>query len=65
MNEAKLNKKMITTVCCGQKRVWKSRQKAKDFFLDCIFNSEGSERDRYTAIYQSLEEGKMYCSDEE
>lgn len=41
-----------------------SKKKAIEFFEDCMFNSEGSERDRYISILQQLKEGKTVCYDE-
>ena len=54
----------VTTVCYGQERVWDSRTEAKDYFLDGIFASEGSERERYAFIYAKLILGYDYCTDE-
>ena len=55
----------VTTVCYGQERVWDSRTEAKDYFLDGIFASEGSERERYAFIYTKLILGYDYCTDEQ
>lgn len=44
-------------------RTWKSRKAAKEFFLMCMENSEGSERDRYSRIYFDLCAGLFECSD--
>ena len=54
----------VTTVCYGQERVWDSRTEAKDYFLEGIFASEGSERERYAFIYAKLILGYDYCTDE-
>ena len=54
----------ITTVCCGKKDIWQSRDDAKAFFLKAIAMSEGSEQQRYAAIYTQLCLGKTECSDE-
>ena len=43
---------------------WDSRTEAKDYFLDGIFASEGSERERYAFIYAKLILGYDYCTDE-
>ena len=54
----------VTTVCYGQERLWDSRTEAKDYFLEGIFASEGSERERYAFIYAKLILGYDYCTDE-
>ena len=54
----------VTTVCYGEERVWDSRTEAKDYFLDGIFASEGSERERYAFIYAKMILGYDYCTDE-
>ena len=56
-------KEIITIECYGKKEQWTSREKAKAFYLDCMRNSEGAERDRYTNIYIQLTEGKKNCTD--
>ena len=55
----------IKTVCYGELKEFKSVKEAKDFYLDCMFNSEGSEQSRYVQIYRQLSDGLTYCSDEE
>ena len=54
----------VTTVCYGEERVWDSREEAKNFFLEGLKATEGSERERYAAIYTKLILGKNYCTDE-
>ena len=54
----------VTTVCYGEKKVWDSRKDAADFFLEAIAGSEGSECERYTAIYAKLVQGLGVCSDD-
>ncbi len=58
------DKGKITTICYGQKDTWQSRDEAKAFFLKAIAMSEGSEQQRYAAIYTQLCLGKTECSDE-
>lgn len=58
-------KRKVTTVCNKQKRVWDSREEAKDFFLEAMMNSDGSEHDRYSSIYIQLQNGLDLCTDEE
>ena len=54
----------VTTVCYGEEKVWDSRKEAKDFFLEALKATEGSERERYATIYTKLILGKNYCNDE-
>lgn len=42
--------------CGGSLYQHDSKKDAMDFYEDCIYGSEGSERDRYTTIYFSLKE---------
>lgn len=58
------NNKPVKTKCYGKVDVWESREKAKDFFLEVMMNSEGSEHDRYSAIYIQLMNDLDFCSDE-
>ena len=53
----------VITVCYGNRRVWQKREDAVAFFQDCIQNSEGSERDRYTNVYMALLSGLGVCRD--
>jgi hypothetical protein len=55
----------VTTVCYGEEKVWDSRKEAKDFFLEALKATEGSERERYAAIYAKLIVGKKYCTDDQ
>ena len=54
----------VTTVCYGEKKLWDSRKEAKDFFLKGLNATDGSERERYAAIYTKLVLGKNYCTDD-
>ena len=54
----------VTTVCYGQERVWDSRTEAKNYFLEVLLATEGSERERYAFIYAKLILGYDYCTDE-
>ncbi len=58
------NNKSVKTKCYGKVDVWESREEAKDFFFEAMMNSEGSEHDRYSAIYIQLMNGLDFCSDE-
>lgn len=54
---------MITTVCYGKERTWKTREEAMSFFLEGMMASEGSEQERYCNIYIKLQRGLVYCTD--
>ncbi|MFR7820215.1 DUF4314 domain-containing protein [Candidatus Pseudoruminococcus sp.] len=54
----------VTTVCYGEEKLWDCRKEAKDFFLEALKATEGSERERYATIYTKLILGKNYCTDE-
>lgn len=56
---------MITTVCYGKERTWKTREEAMSFFLEGMMACEGSEQERYSNIYMKLQLGLDYCSDKE
>ena len=53
----------VITVCYDERKMWKSREEAKEFFLDCMRNSEGAERERYVNVYLDLVDGKEICTD--
>ena len=57
-----MEKDMVTIHCYGREEKME-REKAKAFYLDCMMNSDGSERDRYTQIYMDLMNGEKICSD--
>lgn len=54
----------IVHVTCYNKRKEYKRQEALDFFFEGMMCSEGSERDRYTNIYEQLMLGYKECYDE-
>lgn len=57
--------KDIVTIICYGKTEQMEREKAKEFYLNCMANSEGSERNRYTNIYLDLVAGLSVCTDGE
>lgn len=59
------SKDKIIIICYCQAEEWESRKQAKAFYMDCMFNSEGAERDRYVNIFRQLEEGQDLCIDED
>lgn len=54
----------IKVTCYGKTEEWTSREDAQAFYIRCLQNSEGAERDRYLAIYLQLIDGEYVCSDE-
>lgn len=55
----------VTIKCYGKVEKWADREQAKQFFFEAMMNSEGSEHERYSAIYIQLQNGLSYCVDEE
>lgn len=58
------NDDLVEITCYGETEK-RRRKEALDFYYDCMLNSDGSERDRYTNIYLQLKAGLKKCSDEE
>lgn len=59
-----LNDKIVVCVCYRTATMYKSRTEAKRFFKQGIRECEGSERERYMAIYDKLEEGWRVVDDD-
>ena len=55
----------VTTKCYGKIEEWNDKEQAKEHFLEAMMNSDGAERERYSAIYIQLMNGLSYCTDEE
>lgn len=55
---------MVKTICYGQEKEWASREEAMEFFANGIIASEGSEQERYCAIYEQLQDGCDVATDE-
>lgn len=53
----------VRVTCYRQTKTWE-REDAIAFYLDCMMNSEGSERDRYCEIYYQLINGAKEARDE-
>ena len=51
------------TICYNQAIVWQSRELAASFFLECMCESEGCERERYTSVLLDLMAGKEIAYD--
>lgn len=60
-----MKKSGVTTICYGEKRVWKSRAQAMRFFLEGMTACDGAERARYANIYTKLASGCDVCLDDE
>lgn len=58
-------KDKVVIICYNQAEEWESRRQAKSFYMECMFNSEGSEQERYVNIFRQLEEGQDLCIDDE
>ena len=59
-----MNNNPVKTKCYGKVDVWESREESKDYFLEAMMNSDGSEHDRYLSIYIQLINGLDFCTDE-
>ena len=53
-----------TTVCYGKLENWDTMDKALEHFLEGMMNSEGSERERYAAVYSKLKSGLLFATDD-
>ncbi|MCD8098035.1 MAG: DUF4314 domain-containing protein [Lachnospiraceae bacterium] len=63
--EKKPKSQEVTTVCYGEKKIWKTRIEALKFFWQAVQECDGSERDRYINVYTKLKLGFDVCSDGE
>lgn len=54
---------VVKTICYGKERIWDKKEDAIEFFVDCMLNSEGSERERYCNILSSLKGNLKVCKD--
>ena len=55
----------VTTVCNGEKRVWTDREEAQQYFLEMMMSSGGEDHDRFSGIFIQLQNGLLYCTDED
>ena len=60
---AKAKDNDVVTIYCYNQKETITRRDAIDKYLDCMRNSEGSERERYENIYFALLDGEMICYD--
>lgn len=54
---------VVKTICYGKERIWDKKEEAIEFFIDCMLNSEGSEKERYCNIVSSLKANLKVCKD--
>lgn len=54
---------VVKTICYGKERLWDKKEEAIEFFVDCMLNSEGSEKERYCNILSSLKANSKVCKD--
>lgn len=54
---------IVFTACYNNLDVWLSRKDAMDFFEECMYGSEGSERERYVNVYFDLKAGYDLATD--
>ena len=54
---------VVKTICYGKERLWDKKEEAIEFFVDCMLNSEGSEKERYCNILSSLKANLKVCKD--
>lgn len=54
---------VVKTICYGKERLWDKKEEAIEFFIDCMLNSEGSEKERYCNILSSLKANLKVCED--
>lgn len=54
---------VVKTICYGKERLWDKKEEAIEFFIDCMLNSEGSEKERYCNILASLRANLKVCKD--
>ena len=56
---------MVSVLCYGKMREFKSIKEAKDFYLECYLCSEGAEKERYAEILYQILDGKKIVYDDE
>jgi len=55
-------KARVAVICYGDVDFFYSRKGARDFYLDCFYNSDGCERDRYATVLGDLEPDDCYVA---
>ena len=54
----------VTTICYKEKREWKTRKEALDFFLEGVRESDGCEKARYATICYQILDGANVATDD-
>ena len=54
----------VTITCYGAVQKWENKKDAIQFYLECVAESEGAEKERYVNILLQLFAGKTECKDE-
>lgn len=57
------NKEKIIVICYDEERIWYDREEAKEFYLEAMMSTEGSQSERYKNIYYDLINGFSICRD--
>lgn len=56
------NRPVVMVNTYGKWRAYPNRETAIRFFKECMYGSEGSERDRYVQVLRCLEKGDVYIA---
>lgn len=56
------NRPVVMVNTYGKWRAYPNRETAIRFFKECMYGSEGSERDRYVQVLRHLEKGNVYTA---
>lgn len=56
------NRPVVMVNTYGKWRAYLNRETAIRFFKECMYGSEGSERDRYVQVLRHLEKGDVYTA---
>lgn len=57
-----VNRPVVMVNTYGKWRAYPNRETAIRFFKECMYGSEGSERDRYVQVLRYLEKGDVYTA---
>jgi hypothetical protein len=56
------NRPVVMVKTYGKWRAYPNRETAMRFFKECMYGSEGSERDRYVQVLRHLEKGDVFIA---
>ena len=56
------NRPVVMVKTYGKWRAYPNRETAIRFFKECMYGSEGSERDRYVQVLRYLEKGDVFMA---